>query len=138
MNYLISLLGGIIFGLGLAVSGMTDRNKVLNFLDIFGTWDPSLMFVMGGALMISVPGYFFVRKLQRPILSKQFFMPSTSHIDLKLVAGAAIFGLGWGLYGYCPGPAIASLAYGSSETWVFLLAMTAGLLIPALVRFPKK
>lgn len=138
MHYLVSLFGGITFGLGLAVSGMTDRNKVLNFLDIFGSWDPSLMFVMGGALLVSIPGYFFVRKLQHPILSKQFFMPTNSHIDLRLVGGATIFGIGWGLYGYCPGPAIASLAYGKSETWVFVIAMTVGLLAPTLFRVSKK
>lgn len=138
MHFLVALLGGITFGLGLAVSGMTDRNKVLNFLDLFGTWDPALMFVMGGALLVSVPGYFFVRKLQRPILSKQFFMPTNAQIDLRLIVGAALFGVGWGLYGYCPGPAIASIAYGKSETWVFVVAMTVGLMVPTLFRVSKK
>ena len=138
MQFLVALLGGITFGLGLAVSGMTDRNKVLNFLDLFGTWDPALMFVMGGALMVSVPGYFFVRKLHRPILSKQFFMPTNTQIDLRLVAGAALFGIGWGLYGYCPGPAVASIAYGKPETWAFLIAMVVGLLIPTFMRTPQK
>lgn len=138
MHFLVALLGGITFGLGLAVSGMTDRNKVLNFLDLFGTWDPALMFVMGGALLVSVPGYFFVRKLQRPILSKQFFMPTNAQIDLRLIVGAALFGVGWGLYGYCPGPAIASIAYGKSETWVFVIAMTVGLMVPTLFRVSKK
>ena len=127
---LASLLCGILFGFGLAVSGMTDVTIVISFLDLFGDWDPTLMFVMGGGLMVSLPFFQFgIGKLQKPILDDLFRLPTRKDLDLKLVGGATLFGIGWGLVGLCPGPAIASLAYLNVDILYFMLAMFAGMLI---------
>lgn len=128
MKLLIALIAGTIFGLGLAVSGMTDSQKVLGFLDLFGQWDITLMFVMGGGLMITVPAFYWVQKnMQAPIANDGFDLPDTSRvIDNRLLIGSALFGIGWGLYGYCPGPALSSLSYGNVDSVYFVLAMLAG------------
>ena len=124
----ISGLGaGLVFGLGLVLSGMADPAKVLNFLDIAGTWDPSLAFVMGAAVAVAAVGFRVVLGWKQPLFEERFFIPSASDLDLRLVGGAALFGVGWGLAGFCPGPALTSLALGSEGTVVFVAAMIAGM-----------
>jgi uncharacterized membrane protein YedE/YeeE len=120
---------GALFAFGLAISGMTQPAIVLGFLDIFGHWNPALMFVMGGAVVVSYLGYWLVRGRPRPLLATAFDIPTRRDIDARLLTGAAVFGLGWGLAGFCPGPAIVALASGSVDVVVFVLAMFAGFLI---------
>ena len=122
------LLCGLIFGAGLLISGMVQPTKVLAFLDIFGAWDPSLAVVMVAALAVSVPGFRLAGQGSRPWLAGQYFLPGKSGIDLPLVAGAALFGIGWGLVGLCPGPALESLATLSPGVIVFVAAMAAGMI----------
>ena len=126
MTALMGLIVGLLFGLGLAVSGMTDPLKVQNFLDVTGTWDPSLAFVMGGAVVVTFIGYRLAWKRGQPWLDQGFYLPTATSIDRKLVVGAAMFGVGWGLAGYCPGPALATVALGNTEVWWFVPAMLAG------------
>jgi uncharacterized membrane protein YedE/YeeE len=126
---LASLGAGLLFGLGLAVSQMVNPAKVLAFLDVAGAWDPSLALVMAGAVAVTWGGYRLVLDRPGPILAEAFQLPTRSDIDIRLIAGAAIFGLGWGLAGLCPGPAIASIAYLQTESFYFLPAMFAGLFI---------
>ncbi len=121
-----ALVAGALFGLGLAISGMTDPDKVLNFLDVAGTWDPSLALVMGGALAVSLPGYAWVRRRQRTFCDVPLPAAPSTRLDGRLLAGSALFGVGWGLAGYCPGPALANLAHGGLEAVVFVLALLAG------------
>ena len=128
MRMAAGLVCGLIFGLGLAVSGMIDPARVRGFLDLFGTWDPSLAFVMGGALAVAVPGFRLVLRGSRPVLAPAFDLPTRRDLDARLIGGAALFGIGWGLAGYCPGPAIAALTLGAPATYVFLAAMLAGML----------
>lgn len=123
---LYAALAGALFGLGLAVSGMTDPDKVLNFLDVAGRWDPSLALVMGGALAVTLPGYAWVRRRGRAACGDALQLPSATRVDARLVVGSALFGIGWGVAGYCPGPALANLAHGSAEAVVFVAAMLAG------------
>lgn len=120
------LLCGGVFGLGLGVSQMVDPRKVLGFLDVAGAWDPSLMFVMGGALLVAAIGYRLVLRRPAPRLAERFHLGAARVIDAPLLGGAALFGIGWGLAGYCPGPAIASLGFGNAEALWFLPAMVAG------------
>ena len=126
MKNMSALICGILFGLGLAISEMVNPAKVLGFLDVTGTWDPSLILVIGTGLAVTLFTFWPLLKRHRPLLDNQFHMPSRTDVDRQLLKGAAIFGIGWGLVGYCPGPAIASLAYGRSETIIFLVAMVAG------------
>jgi uncharacterized membrane protein YedE/YeeE len=121
------LVCGLIFGAGLLISGMVQPTKVLGFLDIFGAWDPSLAVVMAAALAVSVPGFMLAKRRSQPWLASQYFWPGKSEIDLPLVAGAALFGVGWGLVGLCPGPALESLATLSPGVIVFAVAMAAGM-----------
>jgi uncharacterized membrane protein YedE/YeeE len=121
-----ALGGGFVFGLGLWVSGMANPKKVLGFLDITGDWDASLMLVMGGAVAVTLVGFRFVLKMPAPILAMEFHLPQKKDIDLPLVAGAAIFGTGWGIVGYCPGPALTALSTLSTESVIFVAAMIAG------------
>lgn len=136
---LAALIAGLMFGTGLALSGMTDPAVVQAFLDVFGDWDLRLAFVMAGALAITVPSFqFILKRLVRqpelkPILAEHFELPHTQSIDARLVLGALLFGAGWGLYGYCPGPAIAALAYGTIETVTFVLVMALGMLVAEYV-----
>ena len=122
-----TLLAGMIFGVGLAVSEMINPAKVLAFLDIAGRWDPSLAFVMAGALAVTAIGFRAVLKRPAPWFDQWFEVPSRGEIDGRLIAGATVFGVGWGLVGFCPGPAIASLAYGYKESLVFVASMLAGM-----------
>lgn len=122
-----------IFGLGLAVSSMTDPAKVLGFLDLFGLWDPSLGFVMGGALIVMAVGYALGRKRGTTPDGQPLILPSKSDIDAPLIGGAAIFGLGWGLVGFCPGPAIAALGSFQWEVMLFVVSMVAGMALHGVV-----
>lgn len=126
MNAAVALLSGILFGAGLLVSGMTNPAKVLAFLDVLGRWDPTLAFVMGGALAVASVGFALARRRERAWLGATFDLPTRRDIDAPLVGGAALFGVGWGLVGLCPGPALANLFRGSIEIAVFVAAMTAG------------
>ena len=121
----IALLSGALFGLGLAVSGMTDPDKVLNFLDIGGRWDPSLALVMGGALAVSMPGFAWLRRRGASLCGDGLAPAPPARIDARLLVGSALFGIGWGIAGYCPGPALANLAHGG-EAIAFVLAILAG------------
>ena len=127
MRGIIALLCGVVFGIGLAMSGMTDTAKVLGFLDLFGNWVPDLAFVMGGAVCVTLVAFRFVLKRERPLLSPGFLLPANNAIDARLLGGAAIFGIGWGVYGYCPGPAISALVYLDIKTLVFVVAMLTGM-----------
>jgi uncharacterized membrane protein YedE/YeeE len=129
MQVLVALLSGILFGTGLAVSGMVNPAKVLNFFDVFGTWDPSLVFVMAGALAVTITGYRLVLQRSSPAFAPRFHLPSARQIDARLIAGSALFGLGWGLSGFCPGPAIASLTTLSMHPVIFIIAMLAGMFV---------
>ena len=126
MAGIVAVLTGLLFGAGLAASGMTNPEKVQGFLDLTGVWDPSLMFVMGGAVVVTLISFRFILKLSRPVFSEQFHMPSSTSIDTRLIIGAALFGTGWGLVGYCPGPALAAIAYLNSDVMIFLVAMFVG------------
>ena len=127
MKSFIALITGLIFGLGLIISGMANPAKVQNFLDLFGTWDPSLAFVMGGAIAVTMPGYWLVRQRQKPFLGDSFDLPNRTDFDLRLIGGAAIFGIGWGLGGFCPGPALTALPIAAPGTLIFVPAMLAGM-----------
>ena len=127
MWIIASLVCGLIFGAGLLISGMMQPTKVLGFLDIFGAWDPSLLVVMAAALAVSVPGFMLADRSARPWFAGQYFRPGSSGIDLPLVAGAAVFGIGWGLVGLCPGPALANLGTLSPGIIVFVVAMAIGI-----------
>jgi len=130
---LVALFAGTLFGLGLAVSGMMNPAKVIGFLDIAGDWDPTLMFVMGGALLITVPAFRLILKRQRPILADGFALPTKSALDARLLGGSALFGVGWGLSGFCPGPAVAALVTGLTPVFAFVAAMLAGMVLYAWV-----
>lgn len=127
MKGIVALLCGMLFGVGLAVSGMTDTAKVQGFLDLFGNWIPDLAFVMGGAVCVTLVAFRFVMRMKRPLLSPAFSLPTSTVIDGRLLGGAAIFGIGWGLYGYCPGPAISALTYLEANTAYFVIAMLVGM-----------
>lgn len=131
---LSALLIGLLFGAGLAISGMMNPAKVLGFLDIAGNWDPTLAFVMGGALIVALPATLLARRLARPVLAESFDMPAKRSVDTPLIAGSALFGLGWGLVGFCPGPAFAALATGFWQVGLFVVAMLAGMVIFRLTR----
>ncbi|ROP99788.1 hypothetical protein EDC65_1576 [Stella humosa] len=125
---LVHLAAGLLFGGGLAVSGMVDPAKVTNFLDVAGKWDPTLAFVMGAAVAVTFVGYRLAFARGRPLIADRFELPTQASIDGRLVGGAAVFGVGWGLIGFCPGPALTSLGLGSGGTWVFAIAMVAGMI----------
>ena len=126
MRSLVSLLSGLLFGAGLVVSDMIRPAKVLNFLDLFGDWDPSLALVMAAALTVTAIGYRFVLARARPLYDHRFHLPTARRVDRRLLAGAAVFGLGWGLGGYCPGPALAGLGNLADGTLVFVAALVVG------------
>lgn len=126
MKTLMGYIAGLLFGLGVAVSGMTDPARVLGFLDFFGAWDPTLLFVLGGAVITNFIGYRLVLRREHPLVAGSFQLPSRSDLDSRLIGGAALFGIGWGLSGYCPGPAIASVSGLSIPLAAMLLAMALG------------
>lgn len=125
---------GLLFGTGIVVSGMSNPAKVLNFFDVFGTWDPSLAFVMGGALAVTAVGYRFVLRRPRPVLDARFHLPPAQKIDTPLVAGAVVFGIGWGITGFCPGGAIPALGLWEASAWIFVGSMLAGILVARTAR----
>jgi uncharacterized protein len=127
MRTAFGFLSGLLFGLGLVISGMANPAKVLNFLDLAGTWDPSLAFVLAGATLTTFIGYRLAWRLPKPVLESRFELPSSTAIDRPLVAGAALFGIGWGIGGYCPGPALTALPLLAPGTLVFVSAMLVGL-----------
>jgi uncharacterized membrane protein YedE/YeeE len=134
-KFLSALILGGIFGLGIAISGMANPAKIFNFFDVFGDWDPSLAFVMGGGLAVAFVGYRLIFRTRRtPVLEPSFSLPARREIDGELIGGAAIFGVGWGIAGFCPGGAIPALGLGHSETFIFLGAMIAGIVIARLLR----
>jgi uncharacterized protein len=128
MEKLTSAIAGLLFGAGLTLSGMVNPMKVLNFLDLFGAHDFTLAFVMGGGLITALIGYQLVFRRGKPFFAEKFHLPDTKQIDLKLLGGAALFGLGWGITGLCPGPAIAGLVFGNSLSFIFVAAMGLGIL----------
>lgn len=129
MRLFSALLIGLIFGTGIAVSGMINPAKVLNFFDLAGHWDPSLAFVMGGALAVAIPGYRLVLARRAPRFEPAFQLPDTRRIDVKLVAGSALFGIGWGIAGFCPGGALPALGTLRAEPIAFVAALIGGLLM---------
>jgi uncharacterized protein len=133
MPVLLQFAIGLVFGLGLLVSGMSDPAKVLNFLDLggirAGTWDPSLAFVMAGAIAVALTGYKLVLKRSQPLFAEKFYLPGRDDIDLRVVVGPAIFGVGWGLVGFCPGPALTALGFGAPAAFLFVVAMLAGMVL---------
>ena len=126
MKLIFSLFAGLVFGIGIAVSGMMDPAKVLNFFDVAGTWDPSLAFVMGGALLVTFIGYRLVWRRSAPLFGGRFQIPGATAIDGRLIGGSALFGVGWGIAGFCPGAAIPALGTGRWEVVLFLVAVIAG------------
>jgi uncharacterized protein len=130
---LVSFASGIVFALGLGISGMTRPVKVIGFLDFAGKWDASLAFVMVGAIAVYFIAYRLIRKRSAPLFAEKFSVPGQKDIDLNLIVGAAIFGAGWGLGGFCPGPAITSLASGVTPVAVFVIAMAAGIYLHSMV-----
>ncbi len=131
MKNLAALACGLLFGAGLALSGMTDTAKVLGFLDLFGRWDPDLLFVMGGAVCVTLVSFRFVLR-GRPLLASSFSLPAQRDVDPRLLGGAALFGIGWGVFGYCPGPALSALVYLEMKTVAFVLAMLTGMALAGL------
>lgn len=138
MKFLSSIyLSGLLFGLGLALSEMIDPVRVIGFLDITGAWDPTLLFVMGGALAVTLPAFPLVLKRPMPLYSEKFVLPSKKDVDWQLIAGSILFGAGWGLAGFCPGPAIAALVSASPGVFIFVIAMVAGQYL-AIILLEKK
>lgn len=129
MQIMMALIIGLIFGLGLIVSGMADPSKVLNFLDLAGDWDPSLAFVMGGAIVVGLFAFRFASRMQKSLLGEAMRLPTATNLDRRLIAGSLLFGIGWGLGGYCPGPALVSLTMGNPKSIIFIVAMLAGMMI---------
>ena len=140
MKNLTALISGLVFGLGIAISGMANPAKVLNFFDVAGTWDPSLIFVMGGALVTAMIGYRIVFGAQsRPLFEPSFLLPQNRTVDRNLVGGSALFGIGWGITGFCPGGAIPALGFGGIETALFVTSLIGGMLIGRALRdMPKR
>lgn len=126
-HILPGLVVGLLFGAGLDLSGMVDPRRVLGFLDLAGAWDPTLGFVLAASLVPSALAYLLVRRMSRPVMAEEFCIPQQRIIESRLLAGAALFGVGWGLVGLCPGPAIAGLVLGYWQSWLFVGAMIAGM-----------
>lgn len=122
-----AFLVGLLFGLGLIVSGMTDPSKVIGFLDLAGTWDPSLAFVMAGAILIGAGAFTMAKKRQRSLLGAPMRLSTATELDSRLLLGSLVFGIGWGLSGFCPGPAVVSAAAGQPKAWIFVASMLAGI-----------
>lgn len=120
---------GLVFGAGLVISGMSDPAKVIGFLDLAGAWDPTLLFVMAGAVSVFGLAYRLASRQRRPLLASDFRPPDRKEIDPPLVGGATVFGVGWGLSGFCPGPAVVSAGFGDPRVWLFVAALVAGILV---------
>lgn len=131
------LVSGFLFGMGLTVSGMTDPQRVRGFLDVFGDWDPTLAFVMGGAVLVMAVAWRLQARMARPVFGDRFSLPDRSDLDPRLLTGAVVFGIGWGAAGLCPGPAVASLALSPIHAILFVAAMLAGMLLQRIT-FERK
>lgn len=127
MKLLVSFISGLLFGLGLILSGMTDPRNIVDFLDVGGAWNPRLLFVMAGAAFVSFFAFRFAGRRSRSVLDEPMQIPTKRKLDMRLVVGATLFGIGWGLAGYCPGPALASVATGLMQPLIFVLAMLVGM-----------
>ncbi|GLT10187.1 DUF6691 family protein [Sulfitobacter porphyrae] len=134
MRIVICYLIGLVFGVGISISGMANPAKVLNFFDIAGSWDPSLAFVMGGALLVTFIGYRVVLKRPVPLFDSGFHLPASRDFDLPLIAGSATFGVGWGIAGFCPGGALPALGTGQAEVVIFVAALIGGIVIAKLMQ----
>ncbi len=134
MRLLSGFIVGLIFGVGIAVSGMINPAKVLNFFDVAGAWDPSLAFVMGGALLTTFIGYRLVLRREAPLIEAKFQLPTARDIDARLIGGSAVFGIGWGIAGFCPGAAVPALGSGKWEVALFVAALLAGLWVARMIR----
>ncbi len=129
MKGLVGFVVGIIFAVGLVISGMTNPDKVIGFLDIFGSWDPALVFVMGGAVAFNLVSFAFIKKRPKPICHTEFDIPTNRVIDKKLIIGSSLFGIGWGIAGICPGPGIVNLSLFDPKAFVFVGSMLVGMVI---------
>ncbi|KPQ14421.1 MAG: sulfur transport protein [Rhodobacteraceae bacterium HLUCCO18] len=127
MRFVLIYLIGVVFGTGIVLSGMANPAKVINFFDVAGSWDPSLAFVMGGALIVTAIGYRLVFGRKRPIFEGRFNLPTARNLDARLLGGSAVFGVGWGISGFCPGGALPALGTGKPEVFIFVAAMLAGI-----------
>jgi uncharacterized protein len=136
-NLLPGLIVGVMFGAGLTLSDMVNPARVQAFLDLAGAWDPTLVFVMGAALVPSAIAYLIQRRMTRPLLGERFSLPESRTLNRQLLAGAAMFGIGWGLVGFCPGPAVAGLVLGAWQPWLFVGAMLAGMALHRLITSPR-
>ncbi len=137
MNHVTTLLAGMIFGFGLALAGMTQPQIVLGFLDVAGEWNASLLFVLGGAVSVTVLAFRFVLKLPKPVFASEFSLSEIRRIDAPLVIGSTLFGIGWGMSGYCPGPAVVLFAAPNSELWIFISALILGYAIHHFLLRPR-
>ncbi len=134
MKLIVIYLIGVVFGVGISISGMANPAKVLNFFDVAGTWDPSLIFVMGGALVTTFIGYKLVFGRKAPVFEEGFSVPNSRTIDTKLVGGSAVFGIGWGIAGFCPGGALPALGTGRWEVFAFTGALVAGIFLAKFIQ----
>ena len=134
LNKIFSLLSGLIFGIGLTISSMINPAKVIGFLDITGNWDPSLIFVMIGAITLCSPAFYLLKNRVKPLFSQEFEKPTIKDLDRHLIIGSSLFGLGWGMVGFCPGPAISSLALSQNISIIFVLAMALGFYISRYIK----
>ncbi|WP_027150175.1 YeeE/YedE family protein [Methylobacter tundripaludum] len=133
MLNLNAFLVGLLFGLGLIISGMTDPSKVIGFLDLAGAWDPSLAFVMGGAILVGAGAFTLAKKRQRSLLGAPMQLSSATKLDSRLLLGSLVFGIGWGISGFCPGPAVVSAAAGQPKAWIFVASMLAGMALYSVI-----
>ena len=133
MRWFVALLSGTLFGAGLALSGMMDPARVRGFLDIFGAWDPTLAFVMGGAVIVMAGAWAIQRRMAGPALDTTFQLPGTKKLDARLIGGSALFGIGWGIAGLCPGPGVAALVIEPASAAIFVVAMLAGMFLVRLM-----
>ena len=136
-GFLPALVAGTLLGAGLALSDMMNPARVLAFLDVAGAWDPTLVFVMLGAVAAAASGYLASRRMKQPMFGSRFFIPENRVIERRLVTGSALFGIGWGLVGLCPGPAVAALVFGMWQPWLFFCAMLAGMLLHRVTTSPR-
>lgn len=132
---LIAGIIGLVFGAGIAISGIANPAKVLNFFDFAGTWDPSMLVVMGSALVVTAIGYRLVLRRAKPVYEAKFHLPTSRKLDVPLVAGSAVFGIGWGISGFCPGGAVPALGLGEPSAWIFIGSMLAGITAARTLRF---